>query len=339
MIDAERWREIAPLLDHALELSAGDRRAWLDRLREQRPTVAAEVARLLAAEVLADTHEFLSAPVAVSARLGALGKYMLDEPIGHGGTSSVWSAHRIDAPHERVAIKLLDLARAGSVAEDRFRREGDLLRQLVHPGIARLLDTGVSADGQHYLVLEHIAGLPIDEYAQRAALSVRGRVALMRQVLSAVAFAHANSIVHRDLKPSNILVTHDGAAKVLDFGIGKALDATGEARRTLLTARGGLPLTPGYAAPEQLRGEAVSAATDVYSLGVVLFVLLTGKHPAAAGARAVADAPDTLSPQRPSAPGLGELEGILDQALRTAPADRFASALDFDRALRRWLGR
>src|SRR4051812_21690322 len=158
MIDGARWRELAPLIDRALELSGPDRAAWLGDLHRRDPTLAASLAQLLSAEAVADADEFLAAPLSLTTRPGTIAGYVLDEPVGEGATSTVWSAHRAEAPDERVAIKLLDLGRAGSTVEERFRREEQLLRRLRHPGIARLLDSGVNADGQLYLVLEYVAG-------------------------------------------------------------------------------------------------------------------------------------------------------------------------------------
>jgi serine/threonine protein kinase len=337
MIDGARWRELAPLIDRALELSGPDRAAWLGDLHRRDPTLAASLAQLLSAEAVADADEFLAAPLSLTTRPGTIAGYVLDEPVGEGATSTVWSAHRAEAPDERVAIKLLDLGRAGSTVEERFRREEQLLRRLRHPGIARLLDSGVNADGQLYLVLEYVAGDPIDEFADRGSLTIRGRVRLLRQVLAAVAHAHANDVVHRDLKPSNILVTADGTAKVLDFGISKVLDGAARGLRTL-TSRGAPVLTPDYAAPEQLRGDRVSPATDVYALGVLLYMMATGRHPTAAGARTFVEAfAATLSVQ-PAPPGFGALDAILGTALRKHPAERYASAAAFDAALAEWLG-
>src|SRR5262249_53908742 len=159
------------------------------------------------------------------------------------------------------------------------RREGSVLARLTHPGIARLLDAGVSPSGQPFLVLEYIDGEPIDVFAQKWALSREERVNLLLQVLAAVGHAHANLIVHRDLKPSNILVTRDGHVKLLDFGIAKMLEPDASGTSGQLTVEGTRVLTPEFAAPEQLWGEVVTTATDVYALGVLLYILLSGRHP------------------------------------------------------------
>ena len=189
---------------------------------------------------------------------------------------TVWLAHRSDGRYEgRVAVKVLNAALLGRPTEQRFVREGSVLARLRHPNIAQLIDAGVAPSGQPYLVLEYVDGERIDRYAEARSLSVEARVRLFLDVLAAVAHAHVRLVVHRDLKPTNILVTQDGVVKLLDFGIAALLGAEdGELTREVDPA-----LTPEYAAPEQLLGHPVTTATDVYALGLVLFVLLTGKHP------------------------------------------------------------
>ena len=199
---------------------------------------------------------------------------------------TVWLAERNDGRFERrVAVKVLNIALMGKGGEERFKREGRILGRLTHPHIAELIDAGVSPGGQPFLVLEYVEGDHIDRYCDQNRLDVRARVRLFLDALHAVAQAHANLIVHRDLKPSNILVRTDGQAKLLDFGIAKLLEGDGQTGESPLTLEGGRALTPEYAAPEQLKGEAVTTATDVYASGVLLYVLLTGQHPAGAGPR------------------------------------------------------
>src|ERR1700688_4667171 len=188
-----------------------------------------------------------------------------------------WLVDRNDGRFERrVAVKVLNIALMGKGGEQRFRREGRILGRLTHPHIAELIDAGVSDTGQPFLVLEYVDGDHIDRYCDQNRLDVRARVRLFLDALRAVEQAHANFIVHRDLKPSNILVRTDGKAKLLDFGIAKILQSDGQTGEPALTLEGGRALTPEYAAPEQLKGEAVTAATDVYASGVLLYVLLTG---------------------------------------------------------------
>jgi serine/threonine protein kinase len=193
---------------------------------------------------------------------------------------TVWLAHRSDGRYEaRVAVKLLNLAFLGPGGIERFRREGDALGRLTHPNIARLIDAGVTQVGQPYLVLDYVEGETISRWCESRALDLKARVRLFQDVLAAVAHAHSKLILHRDLKPSNILVTSEGQVKLVDFGIAKLLDDGAPAPIPSLTQMAGQAFTPEYAAPEQLQGGEVTSATDVYALGVLLYVLLTGQHP------------------------------------------------------------
>src|SRR4051812_44796164 len=221
----------------------------------------------------------------------AIGAYKLISPLGQGGMGSVWLAERNDGRFERrAALKFLNVALAGRGSEQRFKREGSILGRLAHPKVAELIDAGVSEKGRPYLVLEHVDGEHIDQYCDTWKLDVEARVRLFLDVLAAVAHAHTNLIVHRDIKPSNVLVRTDGQVKLLDFGVAKLLEKEGDIGvATLLTHEGGAGLTPAYAAPEQLTGEPVTTATDIYGLGVLLFVLLSGQHPAGPGAHSPAD--------------------------------------------------
>ena len=196
---------------------------------------------------------------------------------------SVWLAHRSDGRFEgQAAVKFLNLALMGRGGAERFRREGQVLAKLVHPGIARLIDAGIVDGGQPYLMLEYVDGEPIDVWCDAHALDLESRVRLFIEVLRAVQYAHSNLILHRDLKPANILVTRESRVKLLDFGIAKLLDdPTQGAQPTELTQLAGRAFTPEYAAPEQIRGEDVTTATDVYALGVLLYRLLSGEHPTA----------------------------------------------------------
>jgi serine/threonine-protein kinase len=244
-----------------------------------------------------------------------------------------------------------------SSTAERFKREGRIVGRLAHPHIAELIDAGLCADGQPYLVLEHVEGERIDEYCNRHQLDVETRIRLLLDVLGAVAHAHANLIVHRDLKPSNILVRKDGKVKLLDFLIAKLLEEEGQAATaTLLTQEAGGVLTPAYAAPEQITGEPVATATDVYALGVLLYVLLSGQHPAGPEPRsprelvkAIVDAePPRLSnvvassgsgittvrtnaANRASTPDKlrhklrGDLDTIVAKALKKNPKERYTS--------------
>ena len=276
------------LLDHALAIDPAERGAWLAGIREEQPAMAAELEALLAEEAALDARGFLlDSPLAGTSRAEPsltgrrIGAYTLERPIGQGGMGTVWLARRSDGRFEgSVAIKLLNLALLDPVGSERFRREGTVLARLSHPNIARLIDAGVTDDGQPYIVLEYVEGLRIDRYCDEQHLTPARRLERFLEVLGAVNHAHANLIVHRDIKPSNIIVATDGTVKLLDFGIAKLLEAESAlGERSTLTDLGGSALTPEYAAPEQVSGGTVTTATDVYSLGVLLYVLLAGRHP------------------------------------------------------------
>ncbi|HEX6964677.1 MAG TPA: serine/threonine-protein kinase, partial [Gemmatimonadaceae bacterium] len=274
VMDRDHWRVLEPLLDHALELSVEARASWLDALRDESPALAGELATLLSGEEAADQRGFLNVPLGVRPEGMEIGAYTLERALGQGGMGSVWLARRTDGRFEGfAAVKLLNLALLGPAGQARFRREGSVLARLTHPGIARLMDAGVCASGQPYLVLEYVDGEPIDRYADAHHLPLDARVRLVLDVLAAVGHAHANLIVHRDLKPSNILVTRDGVVKLLDFGIAKLLRDDLAEGRSALTAESAHLMTPEFAAPEQVSGGTITTATDVYACGVLLYLL------------------------------------------------------------------
>ena len=374
-ISSNQWQSLSPYLDKALEMPEKERSAWLAWLRKDSPDLARDLEILLSEHHMVSVEGFLERrPVALTASLGlagqTLGVYTLISQIGQGGMGSVWLAERNDGRFERrVAVKLLNFSLMGASGEERFRREGSILGRLTHPHIAQLIDAGVSRAGQPYLVLEHVEGDHIDRYCDQKKLAIHARIRLFLDVLGAVAQAHTNLIVHRDLKPSNVLVRNDGQVKLLDFGIAKLLETDGStADATFLTVEGGQALTPKYAAPEQLKGEAITTATDVYTLGVLLFTLLTGEHPAGAGARTPADLvkaivdtkptrlSDTASQprstsqiaasnaaQRATTPDKlrrllrGDLDTIVAKALKKEPAERYPSVTALAEDLRRYL--
>jgi tetratricopeptide (TPR) repeat protein len=241
------------------------------------------------------------------------GHYVLDSLLGRGGMGSVYAAHRVDGEVcQRVAVKLLRPEAGAAELHRRFLAEREILAALSHRNIARLLDAGHREDGQPYLVMEHVAGKPVDEYA--ASLALRQKIALFLNVCSAVSYLHRNLVVHRDLKPSNILVNEEGEPKLLDFGIAKMLDLASDPTLTAMRM-----LTPSYASPEQFTGGAITTATDIYSLGAVLYKLLTGSCP-----RVSSGAP--IPPPSQFAPELkGDLEMIVMKALRPEPQERYAS--------------
>jgi eukaryotic-like serine/threonine-protein kinase len=359
-LDPDSWRSISPYLDQALDLPEQERAPWLHSLAEQHPTLASDIEKLLQQHRILAQEGFLELSptprIPEPPRAGlAIGPYTLVAPIGEGGMGSVWLAERSDGRFERrVAVKFLHLALASRGAA-RFRREGFILARLAHPRIAGLLDAAVSGSGQSYLILEHVDGEPIDCYCDRHMLDVESRIRLFLDVLAAVAHAHTHLIVHRDLKPSNVLVRADGEVKLLDFGIAKLLedDARPETMAKLTREAGGL-LTPEYAAPEQLTGGPVTTATDVYALGVLLYVLLAGQHPAGAGPRQsaaglvkaiVETEPPRMSEAAASASAHrrfrraleGELDIIVAKALKKEPAQRYASVTALADDLGRYL--
>jgi len=337
-IDPKLWPELGPLLDRALELTGEARASWLHELAAQSPELAAHLSALLSAEARADAQGFLADPPSASLAGRELGSYTLLRPLGHGGMGSVWLARRTDGRFEGLAaIKLMSLALMSETGQARFRREGTALARLQHPGIGRLLDAGVAPSGQPYLVLEFIDGRHIDAHADAMGLSQRQRIELMLQVLDAVVHAHANLVIHRDLKPSNILVTAAGSVKLLDFGIAKLLTDEGETPPTAITSDGGGALTLDYASPEQLRGGDITTATDIYAVGVLLYLLLSGRHPTRGPHPTPAEAVQGVLEMEPKPLGLGDLDTVIAKALRKAPTERYATAAAFADDLRRYL--
>jgi serine/threonine protein kinase len=355
----ERWQRASPHLDRVLDLPPTECNAYLMSLWATDATVAADVEALLAEHRLLSAEGFLDSPASVHRPEPmltglTLGAYTVISPIGHGGMGSVWLAERSDGRFKgRAALKLLNAALIGRAGEERFKREGTILARLTHPQIARLIDAGVSASGQPYLVLEHVNGQHIDRYCDEKQLGIEERIRLFLDVQSAVAHAHASLIVHRDLKPSNILVTPAGEVKLLDFGIAKLLEHDGQDNAvTLMTREGDLAMTPKYAAPEQVTGGAITTATDVYALGVILFELLSGQHPTAGDAKTPAQFVRALTDREPlrlSAAGAhegarfspaklrGDLDTILARAVKKDAAERYTSVAEFADDLRRFL--
>ena len=352
-----RWQRLSEFLDEALELTDPVERArWLASLEQQDADMAAQVARMLAAQSRQGYAEFLATPLATPDPLPAIGSlagrtvgpYVLEAEIGRGGMGSVWRARRADGRVlGLVAIKLLHAAWLGRDGEARFRQEGNLLARLDHLNIARLIDAGILDDIYPYLVIEYVDGLPIDEYCERENLGIEARLQLFQATLAAVGHAHSHLIVHRDIKPSNVFVTSGGVIKLLDFGIAKLLDDADDG--AALTKTGLRALTPEYAAPEQLLGQAVTTQTDIYALGLVLYLLLTGRNATPQDAqgtahlvRAIIDedaarastAVEDLGRRRALT---GDLDNILAKALKKAPEERYSNASAFSDDLRRFL--
>jgi tetratricopeptide (TPR) repeat protein len=348
--DPDRWSAVHQLFDEVLELAPAARVKRLAIVCERDASLALEVERLMQQHAQAVHDRFLedepARPIHEPTLEGqTFGTYTVKSLLGQGGMGTVWMAERTDGRFERrAAIKFLNIALVGRGGEERFAREGRILGCLTHPRIAQLLDAGVSGHRQPFLVLEYIEGVPIDRYCDDRALDAAARVDLFLEVVSAVAFAHMNLIVHRDIKPSNVLVDRDGQVKLLDFGIAKLLQ-DGDDGATVTQA--GAALTPAFAAPEQVSGGGITTATDVYALGVVLFVLLTGKHPAGDEPRSQAELIKAIVDQeapRPSAVApeafrsviRGDLDTIVLKALKKAPAERYGVVTGLADDLRRW---
>ena len=350
---SERWDVLSPYLDQALALAEEDRARWLSSIAAEDESIANDLRALLNQHAVLVRERFLEdRPAAIGDRLifagQSIGAYTLLSSIGAGGMGSVWLAERSDGRFERhVAVKFLNIALAGR-GEERFTREGRILARLAHPNIAQLIDAGVSEGARPYLVIEYVDGAPIDAHCNGHGLDIPARLALFLDVLGAVGHAHANLIVHRDIKPSNVFVDREGRVKLLDFGIAKLLAAEPLGEATLLSRENGAALTPEYAAPEQLTAGPVTTATDVYALGVLLYVLLTARHPAGDALRSPVDMmkaivetdpppPSEVAPESVRRQLRGDVDTIVVKALKKNPAERYASIAAFADDLRRYL--
>ncbi len=340
---------LSTLLDEAIDLDAEGREAWFARLEGDDAQLLPTLRKLLAQQNLKSTGDILERgpsftvvadlPSAPQFAAGErVGPYRLEREIGQGGMGEVWLAAREDGHlKRRVALKLPMLSARRNVLVQRFARERDILGSLAHPNIARLYDAGLAEDGQPYLALEYVEGHPVTEYCAERKLDLRARVRLLQQVLQAVQFAHANLVIHRDLKPSNVLVTAQGHAMLLDFGIAKMLQEESQnAPETELTRMGGRAMTLHYAAPEQIMGAPISIATDVWALGALLYEVLTGKRAFVGKQRELELAILNNEPARP--PGLpADLATIVLKALKKSPGERYATVDALSEDLNRWL--
>ncbi len=362
------WREVLALFDRWAASEPMQREAELQSVQAQHPALYPRLLAMIHADQAAEARDFLgddASPVPAEAQHAGLrlGAWELREPIGQGGMGQVWLATRSDGLYSgRAAVKLLHAASMGAQAQARFAREGEFLARLSHPHIAQLLDAGLMPDGTRYLVLEYVPGERIDHWSDKRKLTIAERLHLFMQVCEAVAYAHAHLVVHRDLKPANILVSDDGHVKLLDFGVAKLLgDGDGDADLTELTRQGAAGLTPEYAAPEQIEGQPITTATDVYALGVVLFGLMSGARPyggtsrgVAAMARAIVEepprsltaalreSPEAALSRNTSMATLeqalrGDLETIVAKALKKAPQERYATVQELRDDLQRHL--
>ncbi len=381
----ERYQQIKNLYQAALDCEPTVRESYLQEACAEDKDLQLAIESLLADRSEAET--FLATPAfqfpresgEATAQLGQrLGAYKLLQEIGHGGMGAVWLAQRADEQYQkRVAIKFIRRGMDTDEILQRFRYERQILASLEHPNIARLLDGGTTTEGLPYFVMEHIEGQAIDEYCNARSLSTIERLKLFRTVCAAVQFAHQNLVVHRDLKPNNILVTADGTVKLLDFGIAKILKPEFFPETIAPTAAYTRLMTPAYASPEQVRGQAITTASDVYSLGVILYQLLTGHRPYEFKSNSPQELERAICHSEPTRPSLaidrqlitqneqrdptaeitpktnqqtrdndlgklrkslrGDLDNIVLMALRKEPNRRYASVEQFSEDLRRHL--
>ena len=383
---SERWQQVKQLFHDALEVEEGQRPAFLERACAQDAWLREQVEQLLAHD--GEAVGFLEAPAFAAAQVQEdgggeglaadqrVGPYRLVREIGRGGMGVVYLAERDDGEYRhQVALKLIKRGMDSDEILRRFRYERQILANLNHPNIARLLEGGTTEDGRPYFVMEYVEGQPIDRYCDEHRLSTTERLRLFLTVCAAVRHAHQNLVVHRDIKPGNILVTAEGEPKLLDFGIAKLL-AAGDRAQAAASQTGRRAMTPAYASPEQVRGDAITTVSDVYSLGVLLYELLTGRRPyrvsgdtPPAVERAITDeeperpslavgrvepaadgdgpvaarTAESLSAVREGSPErlrrrlAGDLDAILLTALRKEPERRYASVEQFSEDIRRHL--
>ena len=353
---------LSRLLDQAFDLPSNEIEPWLCHLPEGQSHLAPRLRDMLAEHRSGVVSTFMADGPKLShtaahdsaARVGELvGPYRLIRKIGQGGMGAVWLAERADGVFERqVALKLPLAEWTDRGLAQRLARERAVLASLNHPNIGQLFDAGTAESGQPYLALEYVEGESIDAWCANHELDTRKRLRLFVEVVRAVAYAHAQLVVHRDLKPSNVLVTTEGRIKLLDFGIAKLLATdTSSVDETELTRLGGRPLTLNYAAPEQILGQPISTATDIYALGVMLFELLSGERPyrlirdsrgALEDAIVHGDllAPSSVAKEKSAQRALhGDLDAITLKALKKAPEQRYETAAAFADDIERYLGR
>lgn len=347
-VDPDRWRRVNEIFARVVEAEEKERPERLRALAGDDPRLAAEVESLLRADAAAQTsaepflrHAFAEIPGEDDPVEGQqVGPYRLIRQIGRGGMGLVYLAERTDEFKMSVAIKIV----RGGLGESlrvRFNRERQILASLDHPNIAKLLDGGATPGGSPYLVMEYVDGEPITKFCDKGGLDTAARLRLFEKVCEAVHHAHRHLIIHRDLKPGNILVTREGAPKLLDFGVAKLLDPAENADGQTLT--GVHPMTPAYASPEQASGQPITTATDIYSLGVILFELLTGARPYQITSTSPLEIQKTLLETQPAAPsrlkpGLStDLDSIVAMAMRKEPDRRYVSAAAIADDLRRHL--
>jgi serine/threonine protein kinase len=283
-----RWAKISEIIETVLEKNEADRSVYLTQVCGADTAMREEIESLLSYEDKNSTHLFennnlgnlliLESDKVLQSFIGKqIGKYKTVKLLGEGGMGAVFLADRTDGEFEQqVAVKLLKQGFVSQMALNRFISERQILARLHHRFIAQLLDGGTTDEGLPFLVMEYIEGLPLLDYCNHQNLGLKDRLELFQKICSAVQYAHQHLVIHRDLKPSNIMVTGDGSPKLLDFGISKLVTDEGDIQPTQTEFRA---LTPGYASPEQVKGDTISTSSDVYSLGIILYELLTGKRP------------------------------------------------------------
>ncbi len=346
-------QKIEAIFNEAIELPEGDRPKLIEERCAGDSLLMMEVSSLLdacsAEELLASARRQQSHACVYSGKEGKrVGAYEIDRLIGRGGMGAVYIAHRADGNfQQQVAIKLIDLPLATDLFRERFRFERQILAGLNHPLIARLLDGGVTSDGEPFLVMEYVDGVPIDRYCREHQLSVEQRLSLFESVCEAVQFAHQNLVVHRDLKPDNIFVTGEGSPRLLDFGTAKLLSPSASAPGIDFTRMGFQSFTPQYASPEQVLGEPITTASDTYSLGVLLYLLITGTPPYELKEFTTAEMVRVICERPPKKPVVtfdatkridADLEAIVLKALRKGPAERYLTAAQLAADIRAYLG-
>ncbi len=339
----ERWCRVKEIFEAALQQEGSARVGFVAQAATDDPTLADEVLRMLASDekaggflsgVLEGTLPRLASSAPGASPVGRhIGPYRVLSEIGHGGMGAVYRAVRDDDQYQKqVAIKLLREGTGSELVIERFKAERQILANLEHPNIARLIDGGTTEEGWQYFTMECVDGEPIDRHCDSHNLSTQQRLELFVTVCSTVQYAHQRLVVHRDLKPSNILVTQDRMPKLLDFGIAKLLTDTGQAK----TLTGFVLMTPEYASPEQVKGAPITTASDVYSLGMLLYELLARKraYQIQSGSPVeIARVVCQMEPEKPSAVAprplarqlAGDLDTIVLKAIRKEPARRYAS--------------
>ena len=324
MPDQAPWPQVEDLFYKALELAPEARLAWLANQAGVGAEVVTEVQSLL--DAFEEQDHIQPEPAAPKGVL-RFGAYEVERQIGQGGMGAVYLANRVDGEfQQRVAIKVVSRQGFGELFLERFRLERQILASLNHPGIARLVDGGVGEDGSVYLAMEYVEGVRIDRYCGENHLDLHARVRLFQAVCAAVQYAHRNLVIHRDLKPDNILVQEEGAPKLLDFGAAKLLTPLEERAETELTQAGFHTFTPAFASPEQVLGEPVTTASDIYSLGVILYRLLTGRAPYELKDSSTGQLVEVVCKQEPATAGIdGDLDAVIARCLRKDPEARYRS--------------